>query len=51
METTQGPNQKKRTLEYHGVTLTKEMKDLYNNNFKSLKKEIERFPMLMVGQN
>jgi hypothetical protein len=24
-----------------GVTLTKEMKDLYDKNFKSLKKEIE----------
>ena len=26
---------------YLGVTLTKEVKDLYNKNFKSLKKEIE----------
>jgi hypothetical protein len=26
---------------YLGVTLTKEMKDLYNKNFKCLKKEIE----------
>jgi hypothetical protein len=28
-------------IKYLGVTLTKEVKDLYNNNFKSLKKEIE----------
>ena len=28
-------------LKYLGVTLTKEVKDLYDNNFKSLKKEIE----------
>ena len=26
---------------YLGVTLTKQMKDLYDKNFKSLKKEIE----------
>jgi hypothetical protein len=28
-------------IKYLGVTLTKEVKDLYDNNFKSLKKEIE----------
>jgi hypothetical protein len=28
-------------IKYLGVTLTKEMKDLYEKNFKSLKKEIE----------
>ena len=28
-------------IKYLAVTLTKQMKDLYNNNFKSLKKEIE----------
>jgi hypothetical protein len=28
-------------IKYLGVTLTKEMKDLYENNFKSLQKEIE----------
>jgi hypothetical protein len=27
---------------YLGVTLTKEVKDLYDKNFKSLKKEIEK---------
>jgi len=31
------PNNKK----YHGVTLTKQVKDLYNKNFKTPKKEIE----------
>ena len=29
------------SIKYLGVTLTKQMKDLYDNNFKSLKKEIE----------
>jgi hypothetical protein len=29
------------SIKYLGVTLTKQVKDLYNNNFKSLKKEIE----------
>ena len=29
------------SIKYLGVTLTKEVKDLYDNNFKSLKKEIE----------
>ena len=29
------------SLKYHGVTLTKEVKDLFDKNFKSLKKEIE----------
>ena len=28
-------------IKYLGVTLTKQVKDLYDNNFKSLKKEIE----------
>jgi hypothetical protein len=28
---------------YLGVTLTKEVKDLYDKNFKSLKKEIEEY--------
>jgi hypothetical protein len=28
-------------IKYLGVTLTKEVKDLYAKNFKSLKKEIE----------
>ena len=28
-------------IKYLGVTLTKEAKDLYDKNFKSLKKEIE----------
>jgi len=28
-------------IKYLGVTLTKQVKDLYNKNFKSLKKEIE----------
>jgi hypothetical protein len=28
-------------IKYFGVTLTKEVKDIYDNNFKSLKKEIE----------
>ena len=29
------------SLKYLGVTLTKEVKDLFHKNFKSLKKEIE----------
>lgn len=28
-------------IKYHGVTLTKQGKDLHDKNFKSLKKEIE----------
>ena len=28
-------------IKYLGVTLTREVKDLYDKNFKSLKKEIE----------
>jgi hypothetical protein len=28
-------------IKYHGMTLTKQMKDMYNKNFKSLKKEIK----------
>jgi hypothetical protein len=31
----------RKNVKYLGVTLTKEGKDLYDNNFKSLKKEIE----------
>jgi hypothetical protein len=30
-----------KIIKYLGVTVTKEVKDLYNKNFKSLKKEIE----------
>jgi len=28
-------------IKYHGMTLIKQMKDMYDKNFKSLKKEIE----------
>ena len=42
-------------IKYLGVTLTKEVKDLYDKNFKSLKKEIkedlQRSPMLMDWQD
>jgi hypothetical protein len=31
-------------IKYLGVTLTKKVKDLYNKNFKSLKKEIKEDP-------
>jgi hypothetical protein len=44
-------------IKYHGVTLTKEVKDLYDKNFKSLKKEIEEdlrgwkyFPWSGIGR-
>jgi hypothetical protein len=43
-------------IKYLGVTLTKEMKDLYDKNFKSLKKEIEGLrrwkdlPCLWIGR-
>jgi hypothetical protein len=30
-------------IKYLGLTLTKEVKDLYDKNFKSLKKEIEEY--------
>ena len=30
-----------KIIKYLGVTLTKQVKDLYDKNFKSLKKEIE----------
>ena len=30
-------------IKYLGITLTKEVKDLYDENFKSLKKEIEKY--------
>jgi hypothetical protein len=43
-------------IKYLGVTLTKEVKDLYDKNLKSLKKErrsqkLERSPMLMAWQD
>jgi hypothetical protein len=44
-------------VNYIGVTLTKEVKDLYDKNFKSLKKEMEdaqkmeRSPMFMDWQD
>ena len=44
-------------IKYLGVTLTKEVKDLYDKNFKSLKNEIEdlrrwkKSPMLMDWQD
>jgi hypothetical protein len=31
----------KNNIKYVGVTLTKEAKDLYDKNFKSLKKEVQ----------
>jgi hypothetical protein len=31
-------------IKYLGLTLTKQVKNLYENNFKSLKKEIEEGP-------
>jgi hypothetical protein len=44
-------------IKYLGVTLTKQMKDLYDKNFKSLKKEIEEdfrrwkdFPCSWIGR-
>ena len=30
-----------KNIKYLGVTLTKQVKDLYDKNFKSLKKEME----------
>ena len=30
------------SIKYHGVTLNKEVKDLFGKNFKALKKEIEK---------
>jgi hypothetical protein len=30
-------------IKYFGVTLTKEVKDMYDKNFKSLKKEIKEY--------
>jgi hypothetical protein len=44
-------------VKYLGVTLTKEVKDMYDKNFKSLKNEIEdlrrwkKSPMLMDWQD
>ena len=47
----------RNNIKYIGVTLTKEMKDLYDKNFKSLKKEIEEdlrrwkdLPCLWIGR-
>ena len=33
-----------KNITYLGVTLTKQVKDLYDKNFKSLKKEIKEDP-------
>jgi hypothetical protein len=30
-----------KTIRYHGMNITKEIKDLFNENYKSLKKEIK----------
>jgi hypothetical protein len=45
-------------IKYLGVTLTKEVKDLYDKNFKSLKKDIEEdlrrwkdLPCSWIGRN
>ena len=43
-------------IKYFGLTLTKEMKDLYDKNFKSLKRnrvsqKMERSPLLMDWQD
>jgi hypothetical protein len=45
-----------KKIKYLGINLTKEVKDLYNENYKPLKKEIEettveRSPMLIDWQN
>jgi hypothetical protein len=32
----------KNNIKYLGMTLTKEVKDLYDKNFKSLKKELKK---------
>jgi hypothetical protein len=46
-----------KRVKYLGINLTKEMKDLFNKNYKSLKKEIKdyeemkRSPVLMDWQN
>ena len=47
----------RNNIKYLGVTLTKEVKDLYDKNFKSLKKEIEEdlrrwkdFPCSWIGR-
>ena len=44
-------------IKYLGVTLTKQVKDLYNKNFRSLKKEIEEdlkkwknLPIVWIGR-
>ena len=42
----------KNKIKYLGVTLTKEVKDLYDSNFKTLKKEIKedkRSPAFFFG--
>ena len=47
----------RKNIKYLGVTLTKEVKDLYDNNFKYLKKEIKEdlrkwrdFPCSWIGR-
>jgi hypothetical protein len=37
-------------IKYLGITLTKQVKDLYTNKFKSLKKEIEGLPCSWIGR-
>ena len=42
--------QQSQITKYLGITITKQVKDLYNKNFKSLKNETEgdiRSPMLL----
>lgn len=48
-------NFKKKNRRYIGVVLAREVKDLYNKNFKTLRKEIEkgirrRSPILMINE-
>ena len=38
-------------IKYLGVTLTKEVKDLYDKNFKKETQKMERSPMLMDWQD
>jgi hypothetical protein len=37
-------------IKYLGVTLTKQVKDLYDKNFQSMKKEIEDLPCSWIGR-
>jgi hypothetical protein len=37
-------------IKYLSVTVTKEVKDLYDKNFKSLKKEIKDLPCSWIGR-